>query len=221
MTKSAQLTELSGSRIVRRPAPFPKAPNDYKGECERFDWADARKLLDGLPNGKGYNIAHEAVDRHAAGLRSGKAANRWLGKSGERRELSYGDLAEATNRFANTLAALGVLPSPLVEEMELLHFTRGTTGRPKGAVQRRWSPTSPASMRSTCTRPSSLRAGRWTFDPSLAWPVTAWRGQECEERPRAQRSNRPPAFVPHRKLRLTGTRYQTGYSSADYAHEAG
>jgi hypothetical protein len=124
MTNSAQLTELSGSRIVRRPAPFPKAPNlvDYKGECERFDWADAWKLLDGLPNGKGYNIAHEAVDRHAAGLKSGKAAIRWLGKSGERRELSYGDLAEATNRFANTLVALGV-PSPLVEEMELLHFT--------------------------------------------------------------------------------------------------
>ena len=33
-----------------------------------FSWDDARKLLDGLPDG-GLNIAYEAVDRHAAGER--------------------------------------------------------------------------------------------------------------------------------------------------------
>jgi acetyl-CoA synthetase len=116
MTKSAHLTEPSVSRIVKRPDLFTKAPNlvDYRGEYTRFDWAEAWKLLDGLPGGKGYNIAHEAVDRHAAGINAGKIAIRWLGKSGERRELTYRDLAEATNRFANALISLGVQPGERV-----------------------------------------------------------------------------------------------------------
>jgi hypothetical protein len=75
---------------------------------------DAWALLDGLPDGRGYNIAHEAVDRHAQGARAGKTAIRWLGKDGERRELTYGDLAAATNRFANALTDLGVQPGERV-----------------------------------------------------------------------------------------------------------
>lgn len=116
MTKSAQFTEPSGSRIVKRPALFSKRPNllDYESAYARFVWAEAWKLLDGLPGGKGFNIAHEAVDRHAAGPRSAKVAIRWLGKSGERRELTYRDLAEATNRFANALLAFGVRPGERV-----------------------------------------------------------------------------------------------------------
>ena len=38
-----------------------------------------RAQLDGLPGG-GLNIAHEAVDRHAAGPRADRVALRWLGK---------------------------------------------------------------------------------------------------------------------------------------------
>jgi acetyl-CoA synthetase len=70
-------------------------------------WNDARGLLDGLPSG-GLNIAHEAVDRHAAGPRAGQVAIRWLGKRGEQRELTYHDLARDSNRFANVLRDLGV-----------------------------------------------------------------------------------------------------------------
>jgi acetyl-CoA synthetase len=51
-----------------------------------------------LPGGEGYNIAHEAVDRHATGARAGKVAIRWIGKTCEWREFIYGDLRHETNR---------------------------------------------------------------------------------------------------------------------------
>lgn len=51
---------------------------DYAGEYKRFNWRDAWKLLDGLPGEKGYNIAHEAVDRHAAGPKADKVSIREL-----------------------------------------------------------------------------------------------------------------------------------------------
>ncbi len=72
-----------------------------------FSWTSERAALDGLPAG-GLNIAHECVDRHAQGPHGDRTAIRWLGRSGERRELSYRDLEATTNRFANALSALDV-----------------------------------------------------------------------------------------------------------------
>jgi acetyl-CoA synthetase len=71
-------------------------------------WDEARAWLDGLPGGAGVNIAHEAVDRHATGPRREHVAIRWLPKRGDPVELTYGDLCERTNRFANALDALGL-----------------------------------------------------------------------------------------------------------------
>src|SRR5690606_11832956 len=53
---------------------------DYEAERAGFSWEAERAALDGLPGGRGLNIAHEAVDRHAAGPRAGKPALRWLGR---------------------------------------------------------------------------------------------------------------------------------------------
>lgn len=99
----------SHERIVKDRARLKVAPNlaDYDETCRRFTWAAARSLIDGLPHG-GLNIAHEAVDRHAAGAHAGKVALRWLGRRGERREITYGALAEETSRFANAIRSLGV-----------------------------------------------------------------------------------------------------------------
>ncbi|MDJ0941913.1 MAG: acetate--CoA ligase [Kiloniellales bacterium] len=80
----------------------------YEAACRSFTWAEARAALDGLPEGRGLNIAHEAVDRHAVGPQGARVALRWLGKDGARRELSYAELAALSNRFANALRALGV-----------------------------------------------------------------------------------------------------------------
>jgi len=95
------ISKAGGGRVVPNLA-------DYEPARASFSWDEARKLLDGLPGGKGLNIAHEAVDRHAAGPLATHIALRWLGKDGSRRELTYADLRDLTNRFANVLKALGM-----------------------------------------------------------------------------------------------------------------
>jgi acetyl-CoA synthetase len=81
---------------------------DYDAERRHFSWAAARERLDGLPGGRGLNIAHEAVDRHAEGPRRDRVAMRWLRRDGSVTELTYGGLRAATNRFANGLRSLGI-----------------------------------------------------------------------------------------------------------------
>jgi acetyl-CoA synthetase len=96
--------------IAKDLAHLPRQPNliDYAATCAGFRWSQARRLLDGLPGGRGLNIAHEAVDRHARGGHADKVALRCIGKAVGRRDITYRELAEETNRFANTLHALGI-----------------------------------------------------------------------------------------------------------------
>jgi acetyl-CoA synthetase len=97
---------------IRKPrgaAGVPPNLADYDAACRAFSWDAARRRLDGLPGGQGLNIAHEAVDRQAAGPHAGKVALRLLAKDGSRVELTYAQLKDATGRFANALAALGVV----------------------------------------------------------------------------------------------------------------
>jgi len=102
--------------IVKRVAELVPPPNlaDYEAFRRGFSWAAARRQLDGLPGDRGLNIAHEAVDRHAAGPQRNKVAIRWLGLDGTRRELTFADLARESNRFANVLRGLGVAPGDRV-----------------------------------------------------------------------------------------------------------
>jgi acetyl-CoA synthetase len=98
------------SAIIRAGAwPGGVTPNvvDVTTARREFSWADAAAGLDGLPGG-GLNIAHEAVDRHAAGARRDRVAMRWLQRDGSSTAMTFGELAVATNRFANVLASLGV-----------------------------------------------------------------------------------------------------------------
>jgi len=96
--------------ITKRAERLTVAPNltDYERARAEFSWAEARRQLDGLPEGRGLNIAHEAVDRHAAGALRDRVALRWLPKEGPARNLTYGDLRDETSRFANVLKSLGV-----------------------------------------------------------------------------------------------------------------
>jgi acetyl-CoA synthetase len=80
----------------------------------RFTWDDARAALDGLPDDRGLNIAHEAVDRHAASDRRERVAVRWIRRDGSVDASTYGELRASTNRFANVLDELGVGPGDRV-----------------------------------------------------------------------------------------------------------
>ncbi len=53
-----------------------------------FTWRRARADLDGLPGGRGLNIAHEAVDRHADGPLAGHVALRCVARDDRVSELS-------------------------------------------------------------------------------------------------------------------------------------
>ncbi len=80
-----------------------------------FTWEDAEAGLDGLPGGRGLNIAHEAVDRHAADpTRRDRVALRWLRRDGTVSQATYGELAARTNQWANALRALGIGPGERV-----------------------------------------------------------------------------------------------------------
>ncbi|MBS0338522.1 MAG: acetate--CoA ligase [Proteobacteria bacterium] len=82
--------------------------SDYAATRASFSWDAIRRELLG-PSAGTVNIAHLAVDRHAAGAQGERTAFRFLPASGAARDVSYAELARLTNRFANVLAALGVM----------------------------------------------------------------------------------------------------------------
>jgi acetyl-CoA synthetase len=102
--------------IEKRAISGAPAPNlrDYDRAWAEFSWEEARRRLDGLPGGRGLNIAHEAIDRHTAGLHGNRLALRWISRTGMRRDFTYDDLRGATNRFANVLTTLGVKRGDIV-----------------------------------------------------------------------------------------------------------
>lgn len=81
---------------------------NYEETCTGFRWDDVENTLDWLPDGKGLNIAHEAVDRHAVSDKASRIAIRWLDRNGKQRDITYGELKEQSNRFANVLRGLGI-----------------------------------------------------------------------------------------------------------------
>jgi acetyl-CoA synthetase len=102
--------------IRKPPETFRAPPNlaDYASGRAAFSWERARSDLDGLTNGQGLNIAHEAVDRHAAGARAKQIALRCIAKSGAVTDLTFARLRDETNRFAGALAQLDVNPGERV-----------------------------------------------------------------------------------------------------------
>lgn len=54
------------------------------------------------------NVSHNCVDRHAKGSRRDKVALIWEGEPGEIRRVTYGELSEQVQRFANVLKGLGI-----------------------------------------------------------------------------------------------------------------
>ncbi len=81
---------------------------DYNEAYTSFRWDQVMANLSGLPDGKGLNIAFEAVDRHVKGKGINRIALRFLGRDSTIQEFSYRKLKEETNRFANVLQGLEI-----------------------------------------------------------------------------------------------------------------
>lgn len=81
---------------------------NYEKVQASFSWDEISKELNGLPDGKGLNIAHEAIDRHAQTNLKDTVALRFIRKDRSFQDLTYGELQKKTSKFANVLQKLGV-----------------------------------------------------------------------------------------------------------------
>lgn len=95
--------------LIRKSDANRRAAQLSEADRRAFTWEAAAAALDGLSEGE-LNIAHEAVDRHAQGAARDRVAIRWLGRDGARRDLTYGNLAQETARFAGVLHRHGLQP---------------------------------------------------------------------------------------------------------------
>jgi len=80
---------------------------DYAIARRDFSWEAEREAFEGE---RGPNIARAAIERQIRRGLGEQVAIRWLGRRGDRRELTYSELEAETSRFANVLAGLGVQP---------------------------------------------------------------------------------------------------------------
>jgi acetyl-CoA synthetase len=99
---------LAFEQLVNPPSAVRPNVASYDDACADFSWSVERARLAGLPANQGLNIAYEAVDRHVDAGRGDHVALRMLDKAGTARDLTYAELAELTNRFADVLDQLGV-----------------------------------------------------------------------------------------------------------------
>jgi len=107
----AEVERLDGKIISKTGAPGGVPPNlgDYDAAVAAFSKEAAFPHTDGLHADK-LNIAWATVDRHLQGPLREQVALRVLPLQGGARNISYGQLHELTNRFANLLRGLGIGP---------------------------------------------------------------------------------------------------------------
>jgi acetyl-CoA synthetase len=101
-------TEAATMRARTSTGPGRGAATTPVAEAPSDAWERARSELTGLPYGAGLNLAYEAVDRHLPTGVADRVALRFLAEDGGATDVSYAELATATNRFANLLTDLGV-----------------------------------------------------------------------------------------------------------------
>jgi acetyl-CoA synthetase len=102
---------------------------DYASTRMNFSWESEMATLPHLPSG-GINIADAAVDAHARdSKRSGQIAIKWLPKAGSSQELTYRELSQRSNAFANALRSLNLdtgdvifALSPRIPELYIAFF---------------------------------------------------------------------------------------------------
>jgi acetyl-CoA synthetase len=81
---------------------------DYEKVKASFSWEETIRELGGLPDGKGLNIAYEAITRHSQTHLKGTVALRFIQKDRSFHDFTYSELEKKTSKFANVLGNLGI-----------------------------------------------------------------------------------------------------------------
>jgi acetyl-CoA synthetase len=103
-------TELLHEGLVNKdPSKLRLKPNlqGFEQLRKTFKWKDADKMVDWFPGGK-INAAYNAIDRHANGPRKNKVALILDNGEGKVVKMTFQQLYEETNKFANMLKKLGI-----------------------------------------------------------------------------------------------------------------
>jgi acetyl-CoA synthetase len=111
--------EFTAQANASDPAIYDDAERDPEGWWEswarKLDWAEPwERVLDWKPPwakwfvGGKLNVSHNCLDRHVEAGLGERVAYHWEGEDGERRAITYAELLEMTQRFANVLRGLGV-----------------------------------------------------------------------------------------------------------------
>jgi len=104
--------------------------DEYDAVRRAFSWESARREL-AASEGDLLNITYEAVDRHVEAGEGQRLAVRFIDRDWARIDLSYGELQNRCNRFANVLQKLGVtrgecIATLLTRSPELFSVVLGT-----------------------------------------------------------------------------------------------
>jgi acetyl-CoA synthetase len=105
--------------LVRDQSLYEEAGADWQGfwakQALALDWFDEwDTILEwDLPFSKWFiggtlNVSYNCLDRHVAAGRGDKVAYHWEGEPGDTRTITYADLLDEVQRFANVLKGLGV-----------------------------------------------------------------------------------------------------------------
>lgn len=81
---------------------------DYEEVKTSFSWKETALELDGLPDGKGLNKAHEAITRHSQTHLKDTVSLRFIRKDRSFHDFTYSELQKQTSKFANVLGNLAI-----------------------------------------------------------------------------------------------------------------
>ena len=162
-------------------------------QARALDWIEPwKKVLEWkLPHAKWFvggklNASANCLDRHLDGPTRNKAALIWEGEPGDRRVLTYWDLAREVRRCANALKGLGVRKGdrvviylPMVPEAVIAMLACARIGAVHSVIFGGFSAESvrdrvnDAVRRSSSPPMAGIAAARWCR--SSGWPIRPWR----------------------------------------------
>ena len=147
--------------LVASPFLYDEADRDYQAFWARqaadlVDWfEDWHTICEwNLPFAKWFvggklNVSYNCLDRHVAAGRGDKVAYYWEGEPGDTRTITYADLLDEVQRFANALKSLGVrkgdriaIYMPMIPELPVAMLACTRIGAPHSVVFGGFSPDS-------------------------------------------------------------------------------